>query len=279
MNCTMRTMRPASRPFFLDTRRGKRFCVYHAPPPHAALNGAILYVHPFGEEMNMSRRMAAQQARDFAAAGYGVLQIDLYGCGDSEGELRDADWETWKEDVVCAAEWLRAQASPAVTLWGLRLGAMLALDVARSGNVETSQCILWQPVVAGKAYMTQFLRLVLAAGMVTGDRMNPHDALARGEMVEVGGYELSPALVEGIRRIDFSTLRDMSIPLHWFELVPNDQTLMPAARMKLARAWVDSNVELHLHAVTGPAFWATTDVTDCPRLIDETTGILLEEMA
>jgi len=276
MNCTMR---PASRPFFLDTRRGKRFCLYHAPPPHAPMSGAILYVHPFGEEMNMSRRMAAQQARDFAAAGYGVLQIDLYGCGDSEGELRDADWEAWKEDAVCAAEWLRAQVSPAVTLWGLRLGAMLALDVACSGNVETTQCILWQPVIAGKPFMTQFLRLALAAGMINGDRVNPHDALARSEMVEVGGYELSPALVDSISRIDFSTLGRMSTPLHWFELVPNDQTLMPAARMNVARAWVDSNVDLHLHAVTGPAFWATQDVTECPRLVEETTGILLEETA
>ena len=272
-------VRPAARPFFLDTPRGKRFCLYHAPRPHRACAGAILYVHPFGEEMNMSRRMAALQCRDFSAAGYAVLQLDLFGCGDSEGELRDADWDTWKQDLVCATEWLRVQASPAITLWGLRLGAALALDAACSGRINASQCILWQPVITGKTFMTQFLRLSLAAGMMSGEKTNPRDALARGEIGELGGYALTPALVAGIDRIDFSGLRDTSTPLHWFELVPDDQTLMPAARMNIARAWVDSNVDLRVHAVTGPAFWATKEVTDCPRLIVETTGILVEEMA
>jgi alpha/beta superfamily hydrolase len=39
------------------------------------------------EELNKSRHVAAAQARAFAAAGYSVLQIDLYGCGDSSGDF------------------------------------------------------------------------------------------------------------------------------------------------------------------------------------------------
>jgi len=38
--------------------------------------------------MNKSRRMAALQARVFAAMGFGVLQIDLFGCGDSRANLK-----------------------------------------------------------------------------------------------------------------------------------------------------------------------------------------------
>ena len=41
---------------------GQRFCIYH-PPALVSVNepvrGLVLYVHPFAEEMNKSRRMAA----------------------------------------------------------------------------------------------------------------------------------------------------------------------------------------------------------------------------
>ncbi|WP_229425321.1 hypothetical protein [Massilia sp. Se16.2.3] len=74
--------------FFLDTQGGRRFCLYHAPIGEC--RGALVYVHPFAEEMNRSRRMAALQARALAARGIGVLQLDLHGCGDSVGDFGDA---------------------------------------------------------------------------------------------------------------------------------------------------------------------------------------------
>lgn len=275
---------PAALPFFLDTPKGRRFCLYHAPAHERACAGAILYVHPFGEEMNMSRRMAALQSRAFAAAGFGVLQIDLYGCGDSEGELKDADWASWKLDLVSATHWLCKHVSASVSLWGLRLGAMLALDTALGGNIDIRRCILWQPVFAGRPYMTQFLRLGVANDMVsaaenTGGKQSPRDALTRGDMVEVGGYELSPGLVAGIDGVDLSGLQKAPFPLHWFELVSDERTLMPAARMHIARAWAGHSIDLRLHAVTGPAFWATKEVSESPALITETTVLLTEEPA
>ena len=50
--------------------------------------------------MNKSRRMAALQARAFAEMGFGVLQIDLFGCGDSSGDFSDARWDIWKQDLI-----------------------------------------------------------------------------------------------------------------------------------------------------------------------------------
>jgi alpha-beta hydrolase superfamily lysophospholipase len=74
---------PHAEPFFFDVDPGTRFCMYHPPSTHVPPRGVILYVHPFAEELNLSRRMAAQQARAFAGLGFAVLQIDLFGCGDS----------------------------------------------------------------------------------------------------------------------------------------------------------------------------------------------------
>ena len=43
-------MHPPAEPFFLDSAHGQRFCLYHAPQGHC--RGALVYVHPFAEEMN-----------------------------------------------------------------------------------------------------------------------------------------------------------------------------------------------------------------------------------
>src|SRR3954449_10972795 len=106
----MRGPLPAE-PFFLRTATGKRFCLYHAPASGRECLGAFIYIHPFGDEMNKSRRMAAIQARAFAAMGFSVLQIDLFGCGDSSGEFRDARWDIWKHDLSVAKRWIENRAS------------------------------------------------------------------------------------------------------------------------------------------------------------------------
>ena len=64
--------------FFLPVTGGRLFCLLHRPAGETAIKGAVLYVHPFAEEMNRSRRMAALQAKAMASAGYMVLQVDLF---------------------------------------------------------------------------------------------------------------------------------------------------------------------------------------------------------
>ena len=73
---------PLPQAFFLPADGGQqRFCLFH-PPQGTQHRGRVLYLHPFAEELNSTRRIVAQQARALAQAGYGVLQIDLLGqCG------------------------------------------------------------------------------------------------------------------------------------------------------------------------------------------------------
>ena len=80
--------------FFLPTRNGSLFCLYHAPQGPVQ-RGQVLHLHPFAEELNTCRRISAQFARALSAAGYAVLQFDMHGCGDSEGDFGDATWAIW----------------------------------------------------------------------------------------------------------------------------------------------------------------------------------------
>jgi exosortase A-associated hydrolase 2 len=140
---------------------GQRFCLFH-PAQGDVVRGRVVYVHPFAEEMNKSRRMAARGARALAAAGFSVLQIDLHGCGDSSGDFGDASWQGWIDDVLRASRWLGGRdadhAAAPLWLWGLRAGCLLAAAAAARLDEACNFCF-WQPVTAGRQQLQQFLRL------------------------------------------------------------------------------------------------------------------------
>ena len=258
-------------PFFLGTPRGQRFCVFH-PPAGAHCPGAVLLAPPFGEEMNKSRRMAGLQARRLAALGFGVLQVDLEGCGDSDGDLRDVRWSGWKSDLEAGAAWLAARLDVPLYLLGLRMGALLALDFAR-GHAGIAGIVLWQPLASGDAFITQLLRLKLAASMAGPAAPGTaalREALASGGMLEIGGYEITGGLAADLGVLDLRVLGPTSCPVHWFEMVADATRPMPPAVMRTAEAWRAEGVVLTASPVAGPPFWSSQEIAESGALLDAT---------
>ncbi|MDB5920081.1 MAG: hydrolase 2, exosortase system-associated [Massilia sp.] len=283
---TRETSKSHAQGLFLDAAPGQRFGLFH--PPAGACRGAVLYVHPFGDEMNKSRRMAALQARALAAAGFGVLQLDLYGCGDSSGEFRDARWALWKQDVAAASAWLGARLGQPVSVWGLRLGALLALDYAHDAHhapytaVPVAGLVLWQPVLSGSTFLTQFLRLRVAGDMLAHEPGREASAtgtaalraaLAAGETLEIGGYELAPALAAAIDALDAGVLLP-ACPVAWFEVVAQDGRQIGARSAKLQADWQARGIDLKAHVVAGKPFWATQEISESAALVDATLAAL-----
>jgi exosortase A-associated hydrolase 2 len=268
---------PRAEPFFLAAAVGQRFCMFH--PPHGECRGSLLYVHPFGEEMNKSRRMAALQARALAAQGYGVLLLDLHGCGDSSGDFGDARWDIWKDDLALGHQWLHQRLGLPVSLLGLRLGALLALDYARSAALTVASLVLWQPVQSGAIFLTQFLRLRIANDMLAADSEKSggtkvlREALRAGETLEVAGYHLTPALADAIEALDAASLAVSHCPVHWVEAVPAEGRPLSPAGAKATAAWEQRGVDLRIHLVVCPPFWATQEITECAALLATTTSI------
>ena len=273
---------PPARPFFLQAKPGKRFCLYHLP--QGEIRGMVLHLPAHAEEMNKSRRMVARQSRLLAQHGIGVLQLDLYGCGDSEGDAADARWETWRADVECALDWLRTQADVAPTLWGLRLGALLALDVARERH-DLASLLLWQPVTDGAAYLTQFLRLKLAADMLAVGKGEAGgvDALRRrlaeGAALEIAGYTLAPALAAAIDGIALAGMARPGCVVHWLDVLPQAGRGMAPARAAAAARCVEQGWRLATQAVHGPAFWSSQEIAEAPALLDASLALLTREPA
>jgi exosortase A-associated hydrolase 2 len=225
--------------------------------------------------------MAALQARAFAAIGFGVLQIDLFGCGDSSGDFADARWHTWKCDLAVARTWVEIHVAAPVSLWGLRLGALLALDFARSSEKMFDQIILWQPVISGESFLTQFLRLQLANEMLakghekTGGTVALRNLLKAGKLIEVAGYELAPAMATVIDGLKLAELAVASSPIHWFEIVAEQGRTIAPSGAKVVTTWKDNNaIDLHLHLISCPPFWTTQEISECPDLVSATTNAL-----
>lgn len=266
----------APEPFFLPAATGARFCIHYAPA--TTLRGAILYVHPFAEEMNKSRRMAALGARALAAHGYAVLQIDLLGCGDSSGDLADASWNAWLDDVALGRRWLQQRHGVAADLWGLRLGATLAAQAVAQLDCHPD-LLLWQPVVSGSQHLTQFLRLKLAATAIGGngtrvDTKALRESLARGEAIEVAGYRLPAPVALPMDEARLTLPGGYAGRVRWLEVGPGEEvTLAPASRQAIA-ALEAQGAQVDAACVSGLPFWQTTEIAEVGVLVDATVAQL-----
>jgi exosortase A-associated hydrolase 2 len=155
------------RPAFIDGPAGPLFTLYHPPADGVPDRGDIIFLAPFAEELNRSRHMIARTARRLAANGTGVLLLDLYGTGDSAGSFGEARLALWQDDVRATRHWLEKEGRPEIGLWAMRSGALLLPGLLNDGF--WTQLLLWQPVIAGKSFLSQFLRVGVAAGLTTGE--------------------------------------------------------------------------------------------------------------
>lgn len=257
---------------FRAGRRGRLFSL-DLQPVGAPVQGVILHVPAFAEEMNKARRQVSLQARALAARGWRVILPDLYATGDSEGEFEQADWDLWCEDLADLASEVGGSRPP--VLWGLRVGALLARALLE--RVQAAGLLLWQPVTRGEQFLTQFLRLRLAASMLGGESRETvadlRSQLARDGVLEVAGYSLPQRLADALQQ---RTLEPpvAALPVAWFEVAANPgRDLGPASR-KLVEAWQARGCDLHASTVVGEPFWSTQEIKTLPGLIEASTASL-----
>jgi exosortase A-associated hydrolase 2 len=262
-------------PFFLPGRAGNLFALYHRPAGPAGCRGGVLYIHPFANEMNHTRRAAALLARALAGRGWGVLQVDLFGCGDSDGDFRDANWETWVDDVTTAFGWLQERVDGRVGLVGIRLGGLLALDFASRVRRNIDRILLWQPVVNGQQMMTEFLRLRLLSDAI-GERVGEsattqelRQKINSGEPVEVVGYEMMAQLGQAIAQLHIAQLRLADdTPIRWVEVVSRAEDPGRPLAQTTVNAWQAEGHEATLHLIAGRPFWSSPRIHNSRDMTD-----------
>lgn len=259
-------MRVEREVFFLGKRLDRRFVFVNRPegPPV----GILIHAHAFAEELNRARHMVAQAAHAFAQAGWLVVQVDHHGCGDSAGDFGAATWRSWQDDIDLALQWARTQADVPMALWTLRAGSLLASSWLHSRQTRAG-VLAWQPVLTGKQYLTQFLRIRLGADLAQSKQAQQvltdlRDSLARGESTWVAGYELSAQLAAGLEGADFNP--PPGCATHVLELAIADGELLPGTQRWLEQVQA-TGLDVQGFSVGGPKFWQTPEIETAPALI------------
>ncbi len=265
-------------PFFLVGTKGNLFISAYYPLDFTHLpKKAIIHIPAFAEEMNKSRRMVAQQAREFANNGYSVFILDPFGTGDSAGEFSEASWCQWKRDIKSLCEWLQDHGYEAIDFWGLRLGALLAMDFISETEYEIRRLICWQPVFFGETFVMQFLRLRTAAAMMNQNASQEKVSdlkkqLLDGQSVEVAGYMLNPELVCPILNLNMASLNLQNVSeISIFDIVNNLEKKTPAAIANLYDSFKQQTKKFREFKVLGSPFWSTQEISEVPGLLKETT--------
>lgn len=247
-----------------------------AEPADAAPRGLVMLAPPFAEELNKTRRMCARQARELAAAGWRVVRMDPFGCGDSAGELRDATWSGWIDDLLTeTGRQIEAVPGP-LWLWGVRAGALFAHAFA--DRFPAANLLLWQPVQSGAQHLQQFLRLHSAAALfgsaaAAGDA-SPARLLASGTTVEVAGYEITPALAQGLQRARFQVPPGASRRIVWIDVATTPGLeAAPASRRALDELRAAGH-DVRFLLVEGAPFWQTTEITEIEPLLQHSRALM-----
>jgi len=197
-------------PFHFNSGGEKLYGCYHAPRIEPSRNSGVVICQPMGHEYIYCHRALRQLANRLADVGFPVLRFDFCGCGDSSGDLEDADISQWLQDISTSITELRSRSGvKQICLVGVRLGAALSFITAAQQEC-VSAVVLWDPVVSGKAYIEEIRLLQRDALRSRPKSLWPNEH--SGE--EVIGFPLSRVLSTEIAKLNL------------LELVPNRSTKM-----------------------------------------------------
>lgn len=259
---------------FIPGERGRLFASLRKPAGRES-GRCVLFVAGFGDEMNKTRRMLALTSAALADRGVASLLVDPFGTGDSEGEFGDLSMEGWLQDIEAGARWAISRGWQVDMLLGVRLGCAIAAAACERALLPVCRSVFWQPVLDGKRFMTQLLRMRAIASEMGDARETVSDLrvkLAAGEILEVGGYELSPRLARDIEELMPPVLARHLGEIHWIDVTAQPVEDVAAGAAQKRKNFRDAQV-LHYLAVEGEPFWATTELVDVPELVSVTTGI------
>lgn len=161
------------------------------------------------------------------------------------------------------------------SLLGVRLGALLVLDYVNNeeARIDPVKLVLWQPVVNGKSFLTQFLRLKLVNRLMSDDMgktenvQDFREKLGAGEALEIAGYTLSPAMAAAIDALRLDQLVVEGSEVYWFEITPDAERGLSPASTSVVEAWNQSGIYPEVTLIPGLPFWATQEISECPELL------------
>lgn len=216
---------PGEQPLFFGPSDARRFGVLHSPAP-GAFGGApwsVLVLAPLAHEHGFAHRMLVELARALARAGAHVFRFDYRGHGDSAGRFEQFTLDDLRADAELALEELEVRTgSPCRVIFGLRMGAPLAIELAAKRGASAPILALWEPIAQGDKHLDEVLRVVMSKDVAHGAGGKPRtraelrQTLVDGGEVLLEGHALNTAWYRSL----------MDLDLYRSNIVPSSRTLI-----------------------------------------------------
>ncbi len=261
-------------PKFIPSTAGNIFTItFGCSNPQAQL----IFIPPFAEEANKSRHILSAFGRHLANLKIQTTIIDLYGCGDSEGDLDQASIEIWHQDITNTINHIcKDSDNTTLILGGLRLGATIAASYPGLANHSHSlkQLLLWQPIVDGANYMKQFIRLKLAESITSGKNNNETtsttqiiESILEGNTQEIAGYPLNKKLLNDINNLKLNKL-DLGTKTNIVDINTSGNTSPSFSKL------IEQQPNTQITTCQAPQFWAYQEIVQCEDLLKISAEIL-----
>jgi pimeloyl-ACP methyl ester carboxylesterase len=239
--------------FYFGTSSNQLLGAYH-PPQGASRREGIVLCNPFGQEYMRAHRSFRRLAINLAVKGFSVLRFDYRGTGDSAGTLQGVTAKDWMEDIESAIqEIMDVAAVQKVSLLGLRVGALLAAEVAAK-NKSVNKLVLWDPIVSGQAYVNEIVAEIAVkesrSRFVAQDGSLQFNGFSMPALFKESLSSLDLCSVQGLERLSVAEI--VSHENSGFEKLQQAYTILPRFHYQLAPAPHDWNYVDHVGGILWP---------------------------
>ena len=242
------------RPMFFGSSASPLFGIFEAPADKLAKGHGVVLCPPVAQEHLRSHSLMRQVSAALVRSGYHTLRFDWFGVGDSAGSYEQATLTRWNEDVAQASTELRDLSGVRkVSLFGVRLGATIALQAAR--QVKASQVIALDAVLDGVAHVLSQLAIHTET-VASSKRYWQLPATPHGGDRELVGFRISDKFL--------AELRNIQAPL---DLANIRVTLLESSSRQEARAYLDTLTRAGVSSSLGEV--ALTSSWDLASAVEE----------
>ncbi len=247
-------------------------------------NKAVIFVPPFAEEMNRSKRMYVLCARLLADSGIHAICFDYSGTGDSSGEWGEFSYSDWVGDLNDVYQYY-SKAGKSISFVALRFGALVLTDAIADYDLNAARCVFWDPIENGEMLTRQLIRMKIAAAMAdTSKKLTTQeikDSIKNNGHLESGGYHISESLLDSINSKKITnSMASLLARTHidWMTL----GRYKDAENKWLANSFTASELDvsdlqdkLTMHPVNDVKFWMQQEVTISPALLRATREMFI----
>lgn len=157
------------------------FGIFHRPLNKTDVQKrmGIVMCQPYLIEPLITQRLEVDIARSLAQKGFPVFRFHYRGCGDSEGNFKEATLSSQVADTLRAIEVFTEQEKlDSICLLGIRLGGTVALMAAELEK-RVEFLILCEPIIELKNYFLDLLRTNKFSALI-----NKQETISTERMIE-----------------------------------------------------------------------------------------------